>query len=293
MQTSTDSKVWVFKNKWFVIFTFTFGILNGIPFFIMGAKAKVRKWILFGLLYSMPWVLGMTVIANGDQNSILYQVVMVIYLGLCIGSIIHVFIINKEYLLRLKAMENVYSQENARVNNMAKINQYEAEYRQSNSQSYNRTNEAQYRQPDQQIYNTNNQAGYRQPNQQAYNMNNQTGNSQSNQYVNNNFNSQTNAAVPRTQEVPIVEEKPLGLVDINNDSEEEISNLPGIGAILAKRVVNMRVENGSFTSLEDLGQKLGLKPHIVERIRPYVIFSQIKTERIPDKNSAYGRKVDF
>ena len=43
-----------------------------------------------------------------------------------------------------------------------------------------------------------------------------------------------------------------GLLDINSASELELQTLPGIGAVLAQRIVSYREENGGFTTLEEL-----------------------------------------
>ncbi|MBQ9761851.1 MAG: helix-hairpin-helix domain-containing protein [Oscillospiraceae bacterium] len=51
------------------------------------------------------------------------------------------------------------------------------------------------------------------------------------------------------------------LMDINTASAADLATLPGIGSVLAQRIVDYRVANGSFTSIqellnvEDIGEK--------------------------------------
>src|SRR5262245_43681785 len=51
---------------------------------------------------------------------------------------------------------------------------------------------------------------------------------------------------------------PTQVVDVNRASEDELRVLPGIGGILASRIVEARERDGPFTSLEDLRRVRGL-----------------------------------
>lgn len=46
--------------------------------------------------------------------------------------------------------------------------------------------------------------------------------------------------------------RPAGKVNINTASADEISELPGMGKVMAKRVVDYRTEKGQFGSIEDI-----------------------------------------
>ena len=52
--------------------------------------------------------------------------------------------------------------------------------------------------------------------------------------------------------------KPDGLVHINMADEKALEALPGIGPVMAKRIVEYRQENGPFSSVEDLKKVRGI-----------------------------------
>lgn len=69
--------------------------------------------------------------------------------------------------------------------------------------------------------------------------------------------------------VPIrfVEAAPL---DLNRATVEELEELPGIGPVLAARIVAFREENGPFASVEDLCQVPGIGPETLDALQGLV-----------------------
>jgi hypothetical protein len=61
--------------------------------------------------------------------------------------------------------------------------------------------------------------------------------------------------------------------DINKADFDSLLDLPGIGAADAKIIIQRRISNGPFVSMNELAMVLSLKPHIVERLRPIIAFS--------------------
>jgi len=61
------------------------------------------------------------------------------------------------------------------------------------------------------------------------------------------------------------------LVDVNSAAWPELAVLPGIGEVLARRVVVARERRGGFTSAEDLLDVRGIGPRKLARIGPYLL----------------------
>lgn len=60
---------------------------------------------------------------------------------------------------------------------------------------------------------------------------------------------------------------PVGPVDVNQASVDELIALPGIGPALAARIVSYREEHGMFRSLDDLQKVSGIGPQTVNGLR--------------------------
>jgi competence protein ComEA len=65
--------------------------------------------------------------------------------------------------------------------------------------------------------------------------------------------------------------RPRFPIDLNRASAEELEQLPGIGPVLAARIVELRRQRGRFQSVEELLDVHGIGPKRLEQIRPYVV----------------------
>lgn len=63
---------------------------------------------------------------------------------------------------------------------------------------------------------------------------------------------------------------PGALVDLNTATEADLDALPGVGEVLAGRIVAWRTENGPFTAVEDLGEVQGIGPKVLADLRDRV-----------------------
>ena len=64
--------------------------------------------------------------------------------------------------------------------------------------------------------------------------------------------------------------KPVRL-DLNRASREELERLPGIGPVMAERILALREKVGRFRELEELRSVQGIGSATIERLRPGVI----------------------
>lgn len=61
-----------------------------------------------------------------------------------------------------------------------------------------------------------------------------------------------------------------GLINLNTATASELDELPGIGEVLAGRIVDYRETVGPFTSIDQLSEIEGISPRLVDEIRPLV-----------------------
>jgi competence protein ComEA len=59
-------------------------------------------------------------------------------------------------------------------------------------------------------------------------------------------------------------------VNVNSASREELMTLPGVGPVLADRILADRGANGPFRSVSDLKRVKGIKDKVLEKLLPYV-----------------------
>lgn len=66
------------------------------------------------------------------------------------------------------------------------------------------------------------------------------------------------------------EETGSGLININSASIDQLKELPGIGDVLAQRIVTYREINGPYQTVEDLVNVEGISESLVESLRPLI-----------------------
>ena len=92
---------------------------------------------------------------------------------------------------------------------------------------------------------------------------------------------QTEPAQPDAAELAIPEEAEPEIsypLDLNAATAEELETLPGVGAILAERIVSYREAVGGFQTLEELQQVNGIGSGIYSQIAPYLfIIGELQT----------------
>ncbi len=59
-------------------------------------------------------------------------------------------------------------------------------------------------------------------------------------------------------------------IDLNRATVRELIQLPGVGEVIAKRIVDFREEHGPFKRVEDLMKVKGIGEKSLEKIRPYI-----------------------
>ena len=60
------------------------------------------------------------------------------------------------------------------------------------------------------------------------------------------------------------------LIDLNTAGAAEFDTLPGVGPVIAGRIIEYRNVNGPFATIDELAAIQGISPSMVEEIRPLV-----------------------
>jgi len=66
---------------------------------------------------------------------------------------------------------------------------------------------------------------------------------------------------------------PAKPIDLNVANAKELQQLPGVGAVTAQRIIEMRQKSGRFRRVEDLLAIRGISTKRLEALRPYVKIS--------------------
>lgn len=61
-----------------------------------------------------------------------------------------------------------------------------------------------------------------------------------------------------------------GPVDLNSADEAALDSLPGVGPVIAQRIVQWRTDNGRFTSVDELTEVSGIGDKLMAQLRPLV-----------------------
>ncbi len=75
--------------------------------------------------------------------------------------------------------------------------------------------------------------------------------------------------------IPAQAEKhpPAKPIDLNVANVKELQELPGVGAVTAQRIIDMRQKSGRFHRVEDLLAIRGISQKKLDAMRPYVMVS--------------------
>ena len=61
-----------------------------------------------------------------------------------------------------------------------------------------------------------------------------------------------------------------GLVDLTTADATVLDSLPGVGPVIAQRILDWRTEHGRFTSVDELGEVTGIGDKLMAQIGPKV-----------------------
>jgi competence ComEA-like helix-hairpin-helix protein len=78
---------------------------------------------------------------------------------------------------------------------------------------------------------------------------------------------------------------PAKPIDINAANVKELQELPGVGPVMAQRIIDMRTKSGHFRRVEDLLAVRGISQKKLAAMRPYVTVSATPPPASPAQKS--------
>lgn len=94
------------------------------------------------------------------------------------------------------------------------------------------------------------------------------------QQKNTVINNRETEQVIKVDEIKDLQTPPK--IDVNNASEVEITSLPGVSIVMAKKLVKRRDEIGGFKSVDEVCNFLNLKPHMQNQLKNLICINKIK-----------------
>jgi competence protein ComEA len=80
--------------------------------------------------------------------------------------------------------------------------------------------------------------------------------------------------VPRLNQPAAAGAAQTPLIDINTASESDLESLPGIGEVRAQRIVQSRLTDGPFATIDDLLTRKLIPKSVFDQIQPLITVSQ-------------------
>ena len=82
-------------------------------------------------------------------------------------------------------------------------------------------------------------------------------------------------------------------IDINSAQATEISLLPGINIVAAKKILEYRNTKGEFKTIEDFLDVAQVKPHFVDKIKNMIVINDSDNNGLDKSSDDNGRIIDF
>ena len=82
----------------------------------------------------------------------------------------------------------------------------------------------------------------------------------------------------------------LPKIDLNRADADELMRIPGVGAVIAQRIIDHRTKNGPFRKIAEINQIKGISKNKYERISPYLTVRSLRSSAFRKNNGALPAK---
>ena len=79
---------------------------------------------------------------------------------------------------------------------------------------------------------------------------------------------------------------PPAPLDLNTATVEQLTQLPGVGPVIAKAILDFRTKSGPSRRVEDLLAIRGITDRRLKELRPYVTVQPVKSAGLPAPDGA-------
>ena len=292
------SKKWEWANSWWILFTFVpLGLLAFVSYIYIGKTAKQIKWYIAGVVYLVAaWFVLLI-----PADIVPFELKNTLYVVIWIVSIIHAFLIRKQYLIRRayivdnkineKSAENTRNQVYAEMERQLSGQKNSPKTGFKNSKkNIQRDTRLDFEQQLSDITSGKNAAKASVQADENHQMLNSQNASAQNVQMSGQENSATQAQTSQAAQTAMPESAPAAeKIDINHCTLQQLIALPGVSAVMAKKAEAHRNEKGRFTSVDEFFEVTGLQPHFAQQIKDRLVCGDAAAESEKKK----GRILDF
>lgn len=230
-----------------------FGIFNWIAYYYIGLRSNYKNWIRIGHFFLFLFLLIFIVPFVGFSNFVIPVYSTVIIIGYIFG-IGYGILITNSYLQRLGLMYDIKNL-NLKIENINQMKNYELdalvkEYIPTSTVSKSETVPSE-----------------------------QTHYSTYTSYTTYSTNETEKPRMKSESKTHTPKQKKFEKTDINTSNEDQLSELPGINLILAKKIISERKVRNGFKNIDELEEFLNLQPHIANELKNVTTFSTNKEDK--------------
>ncbi len=253
-------------SLWIGWAVFSLGMLSPVSFLYAGLRGRERSWLVWAGIYALPWI-PLLIIQEDPVGWGAFDYAMLFLIAVWVASSVHAIRIRGEYLRRIAARRierrGYPSQRVTPAVNQPPAGWYPHPTGGVGEQWWDGSRWGTQTRGDS-------------PSASVYS------------HTATESGSSVGSSASSGEAVRHVESPEV--VDLNTGREEDIAAVPGIGVVLAKRIVAERYQAGGFRSVEAMAVAVGLKPHILQQVRDRLTVSQVPA--VPSAHPR-GRVVDF